>query len=141
MSNELLVAAVLVFFAAFASLETILNWWNSTRGAEARRIRKRLSRVASGGNTGADADSLLKKRIRRYGAADRSLKGRILNSAEALLIESGSDRSIQGFLGIMLMSGLAAGLMSLLRRMTGPIVLLIGCVAASTCCVSPKSLI
>ncbi len=131
MSNELLIAAVLVFFAAFALLETILNWWNSTRGAEARRIKKRLASVASGSSAGADGDSLLKKRIRRHGAADSSLKGRLLKSAEALLIESGSDWSIPNFLGIMLMGGLAAGLLSLLLRMPVPIALLIGCAAAS----------
>lgn len=131
MSNELLIAAVLVFFAAFAAVETLLNWWNSTRGVVARRINKRLMSVASGGAGPADAHSLLKQRIRQYAGNSASLKGRVLGATEALLIESGSDWTVRNFLHIMLMAGAAGLLLSMLLGLPLPVAALIGSSAAA----------
>jgi tight adherence protein B len=131
MSNELLMAAVLVFFAAFAAAETLLNWWTSTRGAVARRINKRLESVATGGGTPTDAHSLLKQRIRRYAGSSKGLRSRFLGKAEALLIESGSDWSLSNFVHIMLMAGAAGLMLSILLGLGLLVAVMVGTSAAS----------
>lgn len=128
MDNELLFAAVLAFFAAFAAVETLLNWWQSTRGSEARRFADRLAHAAGNMDAGSNAATLLKQRVRARIEAT-GLRGRVQSRIDRLLSESGSDWTIAQFVAFTLIGGVGAALVVLLLRLPLLVAVGIGLVA------------
>ncbi len=125
---------VLVFVAVTLLLEGVLLWWNTTRGAEAQRVARRVRLMSAGGSLdGGGESSLLKTRL----LAETPVLARVLlqvprvHALDRLLEQSGISWTVARFLG-WVGAALLAGF--LLARFVYPVLffdLAIACAAAT----------
>ena len=108
MDNMLLIFVVVGFFAVVLLMEGSYLLWSSYRGAEAKRIQRRLQALSAGGHFSGQSE-FLKNRMRgntpfverfflslpRMGEMDR------------LLMQSGLELSMSKFLGMTAVAALA----------------------------------
>lgn len=112
MDNLLLVFAIVGFLAIVLLVEGAYLLWNSTRGAEAKRMRERLQVLSAGDKLSAES-LVVKQRL----LSDSPVFERLLlqmprvHSLDRLLLQAGQKRTVAGFLALAGGFGLA-GLMA-----------------------------
>lgn len=126
MDNILLGALVLLFVAVFVAAETALSWWNTTRGPEAKRIARRLRAMSAGGHVDSESVSLLKQRLLSNTPAMQQFLQALprVTSIDRLLVQSGSNATVSGFLSLSAVLFVASTLAILALRF--PILVALG---------------
>ncbi|OIR17581.1 bacterial type II secretion system protein F domain protein [mine drainage metagenome] len=100
---------VLGFLAVVLMLEGMYMAWNAYRGADAKRIERRLQAMSAGaGNQNA---SLVKQRLlaKSPGMEKFLLQIPRIHQLDRLLLQSGSNLSVAGFIGLTLLSAIVGG--------------------------------
>jgi tight adherence protein B len=133
-SDTLLAAAMLLFVAGFVAVEGIWLWWQSNRGADARRIADRVRDVTDGPGSASRSDTLLRRRAPVMASwLERS--ARLLptgGTLDDLLVQSGSEQTAQSFATLCAGVFAATTLASLALGFPAPWALALGVVAAIT---------
>ena len=99
---------VLGFLAIFLFFEGIYSAWNAYKGPEARRIERRLQALSTG--VSSSSNKLIKQRL----LAESPLMQRLLLSIprvqqlDRVLLQSGLQLNVAGFIGLILLSALIA---------------------------------
>lgn len=93
---------VLIFIAVTLLAEGLLVWWNTTRGAEAQRIARRIRLMSAGSHKGDDEPLLLKKRLlaEAPALAKALLQLPRVHKIDRLLEQSGLPWTVGRFLGL-----------------------------------------
>ena len=132
MDAPLLIAAALVFFAAFLGVEGLYIWWNSRSGPDAKRISKRLRMMSAGGHADSETTSVLKQRLLSNSPEVEKLLLRLprVSGLDRFIVQSGAEWTVASFLGIT--AGMfAAGLLgSLVFRLPLPVAAIVGAILA-----------
>ncbi len=112
MNTELIIAGVLVFFAAFVAAEALMIWWNSNHSSQAKRIAERLDALTDEVKITTDDSATELNRKRRAQVSPHSLEGRLAGakgtgSLHRLLVESGTSWTVVGFVSFAFILSLA----------------------------------
>jgi tight adherence protein B len=101
MDNMFLIFVVVGFFAVVLLIEGGYLLWNSYRGAEAKRIQRRLQALSAGGHF-SEQSEFLKSRMRGNTPLVEQFLLRLprLREMDRLLMESGLELSVSKFLSI-----------------------------------------
>lgn len=97
---------VLAFFAVVLFLEGLFVAWNAYRGPEVTRIQRRLQAMSAvSGNT----NSLTKQRLLAQAPGMHKLLLQIprVQQLDKIILQSGLDMSVAGFIALTLLSGVA----------------------------------
>jgi len=92
--------AVLLFFAVVLLIEAAYMWWNSHHGPVVKRLDQRIRAMSAGGQIGTGSMSILKARLLSDSPTLTQwlLKIPRIHSLDRLLVQSGRDWSVAGFL-------------------------------------------
>jgi len=111
---------LLAFIAIVLFLEGAYFLWNAHKGPEAARIEKRLQAISAGSRTSRETN-LIKQRL----LSDSPVLERLLlqvpriHSLDRLLIQSGLQLSVAGFLGYNIMAVLGGLSIAVLMNLSG----------------------
>ncbi len=129
MNNLYYLFVVLGFIAVVLFLEGAYLAWNGYRGPEAKRMEKRLLAMSAGGDV--KGSSLLKQRmLAQTPAVDRILL-RIprIHQLDRLLLQSGRQLTVAGFLGLTVLAAVAGLVLAMLIGLPTFAVIIIGVAA------------
>lgn len=115
---------VLGFFAVVLFLEGAFLTWNAYKGPEKTRIAKRLQAISAGGSSG-QGTTLAKQRLLAKTPELQNLLLSIprVHLLDRLLLQSGLDITVAGFLGITVVAALLGALVAVFLGM--PLLLLV----------------
>lgn len=104
---------VLGFFAVVLFLEGAFLTWNAYKGPEKTRIAKRLQAISAGGSSG-QSTTLAKQRLlaKTPGLQNLLLSMPRVHLLDRLLLQSGLDISVAGFLGVTVIAALLGALVA-----------------------------
>lgn len=100
MDNLLLVFAIVGFLAVVLLCEGAYLLWNSTRGAEAKRMRERLQMLSAGDRLSAEG-AMIKERLLSDSPWLERLLMQVprLQGLDRMLLQAGERRTVASFLG------------------------------------------
>jgi len=100
---------VLAFVAAVLLLEGLYLTWNAYKGAEAKRIERRLRAMSAGATPGGEASILKQRMLSEAAPLQRFLLGLPrIQELDRLLQQSGSSWSVSFFAGLTLVVAVGA---------------------------------
>jgi tight adherence protein B len=122
---------VLGFLAVVLFLEGAYLAWNAYRGPEAKRIEGRLRAMSAG--AGTRESSLIKQRLlSQTPALDRMLmQAPRIHQLDRLLLQSGLQLSVAGFLGLTLLAALTGLVLAMFYSLPAFIVIIFGVAAGA----------
>ncbi len=129
MDNLYYLFVVLGFLAVVLFLEGAYLAWNAYRGPEAKRIERRLRALSAGGD--GKGSALLKQRmLAQTPAVDRMLlQIPRIHQLDRLLLQSGRQLTVAGFLGLTLLAPVAGLVLAMLIGLPIFAVIIIGVAA------------
>lgn len=129
MNNLYYLFVVLGFLAVVLFLEGAYLAWNAYRGPEAKRMEKRLRAMSAGGDV--KGSSLLKQRmLSQTPAVDRILlQIPRIHQLDRLLLQSGRQLTVAGFLSMTLLAAVAGLMLAMLISLPTFAVIIIGAAA------------
>jgi tight adherence protein B len=108
MDTLLLSFALVGFLAVVLLLEGGYLLWSSNRSAEAKRIHSRLRLLSTGKGLSVDSQLIKEDLLKKLPKAYRMLLGmQRLQTLDRLLLQSGLQRTVAGFLGMSVAAGVA----------------------------------
>ncbi len=109
MDTLYLATALAIFVAVALLVEGVCIFWNSTRGADAQRIARRLRSIAGEHGAGQPAVSIQRRRVfSELPLLHRVLQPlRLAKRLDTLLLQSGGGITVAQFLGLTSACGLA----------------------------------
>lgn len=128
MDTVFLGVIALVFLGVVLALEGAYEWWNNTRGPEARRIAKRIRMMSAGGRTDAESTLLIKERLLSESPTIQKLLLRLPRIAtfDRYLVQSGTGWTVAGFAGITSVLVVLGVIVPLALHWVWPLALIVG---------------
>lgn len=128
MNNLLLVFVVIGFLAVVLMIEGGYLLWNSRRGAEARRVQRRLQMLSVGGLLSNESELIKERLLSGTPAMERLLRQLPrVHQLDRVLMQSGLSMSVGRLFSLTAFfaaGGLIAWLLSPLPKWTGPLCVL-----------------
>ena len=120
---------ILGFLAVVLFLEGAYLVWNASRGPETKRIEARLRAMSAG--AGSRESSLIKQRLlAKTPALERMLlQAPRVHQLDRLLLQSGLQLTVAGFLGLTLLAALTGWVLAMLNSLPAFIVIIFGVAA------------
>jgi len=128
-----LVFVVLGFLAVVMFLEGMYLMWNAYKGPEKTRIAKRLQAISAGGSS-SQSSSLAKQRLLAKAPAMQSFLLQIprIHLLDRMLLQSGLNLNVAGFIGITLVMAALGALLGLLLNLAFFVLIVVAAVVALT---------
>lgn len=115
MDSTYLLFAVALFIAVILLAEGLYFWWESSRGPDARRVARRLRMMSAGTGQAAETSIVKQRLLSERPALQRALLAMPrVHELDRLLVQSGLNLNVAGFLGFTAAAGLAGLLVPLL---------------------------
>ncbi len=123
---------VLGFFAVVLFLEGAFLTWNAYKGPEKTRIAKRLQAISAGGGSG-QGSTLAKQRLlaQTPGLQNILLSIPRIHLLDRLLLQSGLNFSVAGFLGVTVLAAVAGALVAMFLALPWFLVIAIAIIAGA----------